>query len=183
LATNGRLWFLKGNIAFTLVEVLVAAAIGALVLTAIMTTYIFTARSFAHVSNYAKMHGDTRRILDLMGRDVRAASAVTTALSTNVALRVPTAFSNGSAVSNKTVSYWIQNGMVYRREVNTGTVTTMLATNVNSLTFSFYDSAGNPTSATGSVERIEAALQFRKRVLGKTNVVATTSARWEMRNK
>ncbi len=168
---------------FTLVEVLVAAAIGALVLTAIMSTYIFSARSFAHVSNYTEMHGDTRRILDLMGRDVRASSAVTTALSTNVALRVPTAFSNGSVVSNKTVSYWIQNGMVYRREVNTGTVTTMLATNVTSLTFSFYDSAGSATSATGSVKRIEAALNLRKRVLGKTNIVATTSARWEMRNK
>jgi hypothetical protein len=73
--------------AMTLVETMVALAAGTLLLAVIATAWVFTARSFVAIGNYTEMDNDSRNTLDLMSREVRAASALTSYATNKVTLR------------------------------------------------------------------------------------------------
>lgn len=60
----------------TLVEMMVALGAGALVLAAVAVVWVFAARSFVAVGNYADMDNASRNTLDLMSRDIREAARV-----------------------------------------------------------------------------------------------------------
>ncbi len=55
----------------TLVEMLVATGIGAVVLTTLASISLFTMRSFAAVANYADLENESRNALDHMTMDIR----------------------------------------------------------------------------------------------------------------
>jgi hypothetical protein len=73
--------------AMTLVETLVGLAAGSLLLAVIATAWVFTARSFVAIGNYTEMDNDSRNTLDLMSREIRAASALTSYTTNKVTLR------------------------------------------------------------------------------------------------
>lgn len=62
--------------AWTLPELLVAVAIGALVLTAMATFSVYSLRSFVALSNYVDLDEKSRRTVDEMTRQIRQASAI-----------------------------------------------------------------------------------------------------------
>jgi prepilin-type N-terminal cleavage/methylation domain-containing protein len=58
---------------FTLVELLVAVAIASMVLTVAMALYIYSARSFAALANYADLDSYSRNTLDVITQEIRQA--------------------------------------------------------------------------------------------------------------
>ena len=66
-----------GRLAFTLSEVMVAMAIGSLVLAAVAMLSIYSARSFVGIGNYMDLDRASRQALDVMTKDVRQTIALT----------------------------------------------------------------------------------------------------------
>lgn len=62
--------------AFTLVEVMIAAALGSLVLAGVLSAFIFIARTGFRASSYSELEAEVRRGLETFARDARNASDV-----------------------------------------------------------------------------------------------------------
>jgi len=61
----------------TLVEMMVAVALGSMLVAAGGSLWLFGSRSFVAMSNYADLDNKSRNALDLMSRDLRQATRVT----------------------------------------------------------------------------------------------------------
>lgn len=174
--------WLSRTAAFTLAEVMVASAIGSLILGAIMTTYVFSLRGFQAISNYTEIHADGRMAIDHFARDVRGVYQITSFNPSNLVVRIPTAFSSsGGVTSYKTVTYSMNGGALYRTDSSTGR-TSRLATNIHQLTFSLYDRLGNPTTLTSNAKGIQVDIRLRKYVVSQIQSEDYLSARLNMRN-
>ena len=55
----------------TLVEIMVATAVGSIAMAAIMSLWLYSARSFVAMGNYADLDRASRNALDLMSREIR----------------------------------------------------------------------------------------------------------------
>jgi len=73
---------------FTLVEVMIAASLGSVILLATLSTFLFLGRSGANIQNYIDMETQARKALELFAEDSRQASAITWNSSTDVTLVV-----------------------------------------------------------------------------------------------
>jgi prepilin-type N-terminal cleavage/methylation domain-containing protein len=62
--------------AFTLVELLIAIAIGSILLIAVMSLTFYSARSFAALTNYVDLDNHSRNALDHVTREIRQADRV-----------------------------------------------------------------------------------------------------------
>jgi prepilin-type N-terminal cleavage/methylation domain-containing protein len=62
---------------FTLVELLVAVAAGALLLGAVVSLGIFTSRSFYMMGNYTNLDAESRNAVDILDREIRNSSRLT----------------------------------------------------------------------------------------------------------
>ena len=159
-------------------------AIGAIVITGVLTTYVLCIKQFRAVSNYVEIHRGGRKSVDTFSQDIRGVSSVTTLNKTNLVVVIPTAFnSSGSVISNKTVTYLCNtnNGTLKRTDSGTGT-TTVLATNIFDLTFSLYDHLGSNTAVLSSAKGIQVDIKLRKRVMSQIQSEDFLSARLDMRN-
>lgn len=63
--------------AFTLVEILIASGLGAIVVTAIASLAYYSGRSFAALANYVELDMASRNALDVMTKDIRQANQLT----------------------------------------------------------------------------------------------------------
>lgn len=68
----------------TLVEVMVATAIGTIVMAAVASLSVYTARSFSALANYIDLDAQSRKTLDQMTWKMRHVSAVTVFTTNNV---------------------------------------------------------------------------------------------------
>jgi Tfp pilus assembly protein PilW len=88
---------------FTLVEALFSATLAALLMSAMLSTYLFLGRNLTRLGNRQAVEAKSRTAMALMNRDIQRASAVSAANSSTVTLTVP-----GGAVtytySNPTLS-------------------------------------------------------------------------------
>lgn len=62
--------------AFTLVEVLIAASIGSIVLAGVLASFLMLVRSGVRMSNYSTMETQTRRAFEQLGIDARMANKI-----------------------------------------------------------------------------------------------------------
>jgi prepilin-type N-terminal cleavage/methylation domain-containing protein len=146
---------------FTLVELMVSLALGLIVMTAVLSSYIFLARSFTRSlgvtsANQPSLEIQSRRTLTTFAQDVRMATGTTgTFDSTRVTLTLPT------ATATKNVYYYFNNTAaevsvvlgssavtvptysLVRRDGSAGNVQT-LHSSLLTLTISYYDDSGNP---------------------------------------
>src|SRR3954469_22801441 len=74
---------------FTLLELMVAVGIGALVLGAAVSVYVFSMRSFAAMANYSDLNNKSRYASDLISRDIRSCLKVVNATTTQLVLNEP----------------------------------------------------------------------------------------------
>lgn len=72
----------RSTAGFTLIEMMVASAIGSLVVGLIMGVSFFTGRSIASLTDSVHLSNDSRQVIDRMSQKIRQAVAVT-AYSTN----------------------------------------------------------------------------------------------------
>jgi prepilin-type N-terminal cleavage/methylation domain-containing protein len=78
--------------AFTLVEVMVASGLGAVILASVLSTYIFLARNLARLSSYQALEQESRKALSYLAQDFRQARTVkngTTPTASTVTLVLP----------------------------------------------------------------------------------------------
>src|SRR5437867_3476895 len=123
----------------TLVELLVALGVGALVLVVVAALFLFGLRSFGALANYTDMDAQGRLSLDLMTKEIREATAVT-------------GFQKGGAVrwlqltnsqEANTVKYtWNSNSGVILCE-KTGQAARTMLKGCDDWTFSFYQRTPN----------------------------------------
>ncbi|MGH7955482.1 MAG: PilW family protein [Opitutaceae bacterium] len=169
---------------FSLVEVMVAAAIAGLVLGGVLTTFLFLGRSGANIRNYSDMESQARKGLELFAEDVRQASAIVWTSSSHLTLTVNSAsvayvysagvgtFSRVDASSNRVIMSGITPGTFTFRSFN-------VVGNELPLT-----SAAELTAAGSSTKQLQISLEASRTdqtVVSATNTVL--SARFILRNK
>jgi prepilin-type N-terminal cleavage/methylation domain-containing protein len=80
--------------AVTLLEMMIAVAIGSIVITAVAYLMFYNARSLAALSNYADLDQDSRLALDTMSREIRSADGLVSYRPTEII------FSTGGGTNN-----------------------------------------------------------------------------------
>src|SRR5947209_18277374 len=100
----------RSRAALTLPELMVAVAVGMLLMLAASSFYFFSLTSFASVSNYADLNRKDRYASDVLSRDIRGANAVTTATPTRLVLNQTI----GGASADITYTYDIAAGTLTR---------------------------------------------------------------------
>jgi hypothetical protein len=71
----------------TLVEVVVAAGVGSMLMLTVMSIFSFSNRSMASLLNYAELEKQSQRALDIMSRDIRQVSRLMTNTTTSLTFR------------------------------------------------------------------------------------------------
>lgn len=127
---------------FTLIEMMVAAAIGFLVLAGGVSVYLFSMRSFVSMANYSDLNEKSRYASDLISRDIRSCTSVVSATTNQLVLSEP----DGSTA----YVYDSNSGTLVRSKNGDARV---LLTGVSSLSFRLYQRPDNG----GSYEQFPAA--------------------------
>jgi hypothetical protein len=169
----------------TLAEIMVASAIGAMILTGVATTYIMSLRGFAAMANYNQIHGDGRTAVNYFAKDMRAVTNIIYFPNpSNITVVVPIGFSASGAVSNTaSITYSTSAGALYRYDSRTGNID-MLATNINLLTFRLYDLTGKliTNGVLSTAKGIQVDIHLRKTIGSQAQTEDYLSARYDMRN-
>jgi prepilin-type N-terminal cleavage/methylation domain-containing protein len=77
---------------FTLVEVLIATTLGAIIMTAVLSSFVFIGRSLARLASYQALENEARKTLTYLRQDFAMAQSVkkgTTPTTTTVTLVLP----------------------------------------------------------------------------------------------
>lgn len=168
---------------FTLVEVMIGATLGSLILLGVLTAFLFMGRSGANLANYNDMESQGRKMLEYFAEDTRQASAITWTSSTSVTLTV-----NSASV---TYSYSSATQILSRQD---STQTLNLVTGITSFSFKAYTITGTEitalstaaelTTAGKSTKQLQVSLQAaRNRATLTTSTNTVISARFILRNK
>jgi hypothetical protein len=111
----------------TLIEILFATVTGMMVMAAVVSLMIYTARTFAAVANYADMDRQSRNAIDLITSQVRKMDSLTSISSNSISFtRAGTNLSFVYNPANTTLS-----------QVS-GATTTLLLTNCDNIAFAIY---------------------------------------------
>lgn len=164
---------------FTLVEVLIAASLGTVILAAVLSAYMMVVKSGVRVSNYSTMETETRRAFEQLGVDARMAnnfvSNYTGSVITSFTLTIP----SNDLATQRWVKYGYDtsdstNKKFYAVAVNSsGTAigpVNVLVNKVTSLTFLRYDTSdtlipASTTSDTG-VKHIQVSISVSRSTTG-----------------
>lgn len=112
-----------------LVELLIAVGIGALVLAAVASVTVFTARSFVALRNYDELDRFSRNALDVMSRDIRQTRSLVF-YQTNTLL-----FQDNDGATNLLFHWEPSTGVLVRQKAG---ISTVLLTNCDRLSFQIY---------------------------------------------
>lgn len=191
---------------FTLVEVMICAAIGSFVLAGVLSVFVFLVRSSTGLYNYVGMESEARRGLERFSEDTRMAKAITWTDNTRVALTVE---HPNDSYSNTITYYWDtttfdrvdppthpfirEEATTNSSGTSTGTTRTTLIHDVSSFQFDRWVRGSSSVQATSNAatDQLQIHLTLRKQssqygqqtsgVVAATNLVV--SARYILRNK
>ena len=178
---------------FTLVELMIGAALSAALMMAVISSYVYLGRGLARLANQQTLETEARRTLGYFTQDVQSASGLTDTgnlSASRVSLVVP------AAGGNNTVTYYYNNtssdapvtingtsvtmtaNALTRCVYNGSTVTSqLLLRNITSggLALKYYDAAGRPyASYVNYLPGItQLALQFSTQVGNSSNGTQT----------
>ena len=175
--------------AFTLVEVMVAAGLGALILAGVLQSYVMITRSGLGVSDYAVMEAQARRAVEAAGQDFRMASAIFFNHAESVTLTVP---ENYSSYGNQ-VTYALDNSSTgatarcfYSQpgDYSSTATKTVLVRNVSKVEFIRYDRRDVETTSSSNTKRVELRITSSSGGGARTTVTnRVVSASFLLRNK
>lgn len=160
----------------TLLETLVAMAIGGMVLALCMSNYLFLAKSTKGLANYADFNSQSRFFLEFFGQDVRSATEVLTIAPDYFSLRVQQ--DDGSTIE---IDYYYD---AKRKHIVRAwqTIERTLVSDVDTCNFEFLDRNG-PATHPSRVRQIAVAAILKRKVLQKENTQETLSAAVTLRNR
>jgi Tfp pilus assembly protein PilW len=167
-----------------MVEVLIGATIGTMVLTGVLSTFLMLGRLGANIGNYSVMETQSRRALEELSQDLRMAKDVTLNTAQSLTLVVP---DNYTSTANKvTYSFDSAKGEFYRvpGDVSATSPRTILVRNVSTCSFAQFNRLNVATTSNTSTKRIQLTMIVRtttKTVAAATNTIL--SASYILRNK
>lgn len=183
--TTGRKIRRAGCGAYTLLELLVAVSLCALLTLAALTSLTFTIRGERSLANYSEMNERARRMLEQLGRDLRATGGVPALgySSTSLQLSVPSDLT-GTNWQTVTWSYDATTATLTRRVAGGSPV--VYATNVRSFNFKYFNNSGAVPTSEVDLKQVQLSMSMQ-RYLGTTNSASVSdyviSAQFTLRAK
>jgi prepilin-type N-terminal cleavage/methylation domain-containing protein len=176
-----------GRRGFTLVEVMIAASLGTMILAGIMSTFLMLGRSGANIANYSMMEAESRRALEEFSQDLRMANAITWNSPTSITITVPNNYVPTLGVV--TYAYDGTAKTFYRTPKDSSSAAgtqDLLIRNVISFTYSRFDRINNPATMDMTTKRIQLSMtastaNVTRTVPGASNIIL--SASFILRNK
>ena len=169
---------------FTLVEVVIGATVGTLVLVGVLSAFLMLGRSGANIGNYCTMETESRRALEELSQDLRMAKNVIWNSEQSVSLEVP---DNYTATGNKVTYALDSDTSTFYRMPGIATDTNSrraLVRSVASCTFARFDRANLATDSPNATKRVHLTLVVRRKnqtVAAASNTIL--SASYILRNK
>jgi prepilin-type N-terminal cleavage/methylation domain-containing protein len=174
---------------FTMTELMVATALGSLVLTVVAVLSVYSTRSFVALGNYADLDAHSRKTLDVLSRELRQATAVV-AIQTNLSPRSLT-LTNADAGYRIKMSWDAQTRALVLEKTGQGPRT--LLTECDKWEFALYNRAPTVSSSNISFttaatlaecKLIDISWKCSRRILGnKINTESVQGAQIVLRNK
>lgn len=166
---------------FTLVELMIGAALSTFILAGVLSTFLFLGRSGASVQGYNDMEARSRGCMELFAEDVRQATDIAWNSSTSVTLTV-----NGAAVTyDCTGASFARTDAAGRRVLFTGiTAFAFKAYNITGTEITDFSTAAALTTAGTATKQLQISLTAKRSnttAVDATNAVL--SARFILRNK
>lgn len=176
---------------FTLVEVMVGALLGGIVMTGVLVTNVQLMRSGVRITQYAEMSTQTRRGLEQLGIDLKSASGLKWNSSADVTIAIPT--SSGStrqvtyAWTSATQSFFSVPGadstVIAGRVVLVSGIPA-LPDGSPGVTFARYDRNGNMATTDLATKSVQVSLNVSRTARTAATATATAvSATFILRNK
>ena len=100
-----------GRRGFTLVEVMVASALGVFILAGVLAANLQIIRGGVRITQYVEMETQVRRALDWIAHDLRSASAITWNNASDLTLTIP---AGGGATAQVTYAWTAASGAFFR---------------------------------------------------------------------
>jgi len=160
----------------TLVEMMVAVAVGSLILAVIATASMTSALWFSALANYVDMDAKSRNALDQMTLKVRQAGALTEFSPTHLKFAAP-------GQTNSFLAYDWDSATGSLMEWNTGDSTTnTLLTGCDKLAFSLYNASFAATTNLSQSKGLSVNWKCSRTVLGRKNTEDMQQALIVIRN-
>ncbi|MDB4385566.1 prepilin-type N-terminal cleavage/methylation domain-containing protein [Opitutaceae bacterium] len=176
---------LKTTDGFTLVEVMISSVLATIILSAVLSMFLFLGRSSANIINYAEMESQARRGLEFFAQDTRQSSDLVLNSTSSVTLTV--------GASTITYAFDSSTGDFTR---TMGGVTSVLLEGITTFTFSGYkitgatvdtsdlSTAAKRDAAGGVTKQIQIYIEVARNSVTAVQATNTVlSARYILRNK
>lgn len=168
--------------AFTLVEVMIGATIGAGVLAAVLSSFLFLTRTGVRAAQYNDMQAQVRLGLEKFSEDVRMASAITWNGNLSVTLTVPNNYAPSNLITyafdpDEPTASATNTGKCFYYKVGDVASTEpriILVRNIRDFLFYRYDRLDNPALTNTSTKRLQ--VTFTARSTGVTLADSTETA-------
>ena len=146
--------------AYSLIEVMVAMAIGMVIMAAVLGSYITSWKGFTELGQMQLAHSDARYANQIFSREIRQVNAVSSFSATDITVSIPLTFSsNGTVDTTKIVRFYLDGCELVWDDG--GTLNKLIESNncsrrsVSSLTFTLYDAAGAETVVLANAKSIK----------------------------
>jgi len=162
--------------AFTLAEVMIATAIGAIAVAALTGSFMFFIRSSLSLGNYALLNSRGRVVLEELGRDLRMAHTVRTKEAGRMVIEV------GRASGETVVEYYYdpRERRLLRIDETTRRI---LLRDVDHFEFRYFNIRGGVAGNNLETKRVQLDARLRRDVQATQNTMRIISASFTMRNR
>ena len=175
---------------FTLVELMVAAALGAMVLAGVLTTNLQLMRSGTRVTQYAEMSSQVRRGFEQFEGDVKSAITITWNGASDITLTLPSQSGTTSQVTyawtSATQSFFLVPGASSAATAGRLYLVRgipLLPDGSAGLTFARYDRDGNVVTTDLATKKVQVSLNVARSSANTTSTDTAVSAIFVLRNK
>lgn len=176
----------KGLGGFTLVEVMMATLITAIVFAGVLSAYIFLGRGLVRQGNEEAMESRSRTTLFYFTQDVSAATAVTAYTASQLVISTPSAivtYTYNAAPGSPGIA---PSGTLVRTQIPANlSIPTSLLTNLSTFAFNYLTISGTAASSAATVKQIQLSYTavIGSSVGGAQAQITVVSPRVIMKNK
>jgi len=169
---------LRSRRGLTLTEVLVASSLIGILMSAVLSSFVFLLQGEQSLGNYSAMNSSARGLLELLGRDAKSAISVTNFTATSLTMVVPTNTTGGT----QQVTYELDAANNTCVRIAGGTTRT-LVTDVTEFSFRYLNSNNVVTNSLAELKQVQLSLRMVRRVSSSSNSQYVISAQYTLRAK
>jgi prepilin-type N-terminal cleavage/methylation domain-containing protein len=162
----------------TLIEVLLSTSLLGLLMSAVLSSFVFLLQGEQSLGNYNAMNSEARALLEMLGRDSKSAVDVTNFTATSLTLVVPVDTSGGT----QEVTYELDAATDTCVRI-AGGQTRALVPNVTSFNFRYLNGNNVITASLAELKQVQLSLRMVRRVSSSSNSQYVISAQYTLRAK